>query len=270
VSLAQGYDARSMRRCILLGVLTAALSATTTAWQSVGPAKYNVTETDAQSIAVTAVGGSFKIAPLSKMFLALPAPARAIAIDDAVAWAKPFVSSSAFQTLWTAEHERLKPTRPMALVSIDAEVEQEAAANRKQAADMRQALATLPADQRPQMETLIQSMEDLANSPAGLAKLRRTIENRRVDDEDRYQMELNTWRGTADGRGVIAIRLQEFLANTGDVDFSARTEIQDGKRIFVDEALEAKPAIWKICYRAGREATTAARAAATAWVRQLR
>jgi hypothetical protein len=54
------------------------------------------------------------------------------------------------------------------------------------------------------------------------------------------------------------------------VDYGAKLEPRDGMMRFVDPALERKPANWKLCYRAGRETVEAARAAATAWLAELR
>jgi hypothetical protein len=39
--------------------------------------------------------------------------------------------------------------------------------------------------------------------------------------------------------------------------------------VFADEKLEAKPAEWKLCFRAGKEATGAARAFAEGWLAEL-
>ena len=39
--------------------------------------------------------------------------------------------------------------------------------------------------------------------------------------------------------------------------------------LFVNPAYQAKSAQWKTCYRAGKQATTAARAAVQAWLKEL-
>jgi len=41
------------------------------------------------------------------------------------------------------------------------------------------------------------------------------------------------------------------------------------RNTFNDPAYEAKPEAWKACYRAGRQATEAARAYAKAWLAEL-
>lgn len=69
---------------------------------------------------------------------------------------------------------------------------------------------------------------------------------------------------------LVARRLREFLALTEDMDFDARTRRNDaGRLVFRDEELEAKPATWKLCFRAGEDTIEAAREFAEGWLRSL-
>lgn len=62
-------------------------------------------------------------------------------------------------------------------------------------------------------------------------------------------------------------RLQQFLDETANIDYDAKTT--GSMDAFVDPANEAKPPLWKMGYRAGREATEAARAFAKEWMEEL-
>ena len=73
------------------------------------------------------------------------------------------------------------------------------------------------------------------------------------------------WTMDEDPDATIKRRLKFFLETTKDVDFGAKL----AGRQFANEEHEAKPAEWKMCYRAGREATAAAREVATAWLADL-
>lgn len=73
------------------------------------------------------------------------------------------------------------------------------------------------------------------------------------------------WAMDEDANVTLKKRLTLFLELSKDVDFDARLE---GRR-FADATYEAKPGEWKMCYRAGREATAAAREVATAWLADL-
>jgi hypothetical protein len=72
-----------------------------------------------------------------------------------------------------------------------------------------------------------------------------------------------------DPRAMVAMRLRRFLEVTKDIDYAARLEDKDKKRIFADPALEAKPGEWKLAFRAGKPATDAARAFAQKWLSDL-
>lgn len=64
-------------------------------------------------------------------------------------------------------------------------------------------------------------------------------------------------------------RLTYFLAETKQMAWDAKLEERDGRRRFVSGTLEAKPGWWKFCWRAGPEATNAAREFAAQWLAEL-
>jgi hypothetical protein len=78
----------------------------------------------------------------------------------------------------------------------------------------------------------------------------------------------------ADPKKLFARRLREFLEVTADVNFSARTitltldQGADGIE-FTDRADRARHWIWQAAAIAGPEATSAARAAAEAWLKEI-
>jgi hypothetical protein len=93
----------------------------------------------------------------------------------------------------------------------------------------------------------------------------------RADRDRQHQDDLKQWeeRYPADHNVLLAKRLRDFLAATADVDFNAALVTTGRVRRFAEPRYEQKPAAWKMCYRAGRESTEAARAAATAWLKEL-
>jgi len=72
-----------------------------------------------------------------------------------------------------------------------------------------------------------------------------------------------------DARALVALQLKRFLDTTRDIDFTARLVEQVKVRKFADPALEAKPSEWKMCFRAGKPATDAARDFAGKWLAEL-
>lgn len=76
----------------------------------------------------------------------------------------------------------------------------------------------------------------------------------------------------ADPQKLFARRLRGFLEATADADFSAKTISLTGGADsieFVDPADRKESWVWQAAVIAGPEATTAARAAAEAWLREI-
>ena len=78
-------------------------------------------------------------------------------------------------------------------------------------------------------------------------------------------------KGLVVGRlaSLVAMRLRQFLDTTNNLDFSARLVEQGKVQKFADPGLEARPSEWKMCFRAGKSATDAAREFARKWLAEL-
>lgn len=68
---------------------------------------------------------------------------------------------------------------------------------------------------------------------------------------------------------TIKLRLEQFLSETADIDYAAKTIGQGNARRFSDAENEAKSPLWKMGFRAGKETTEAARAFAKQWRSEL-
>ena len=76
----------------------------------------------------------------------------------------------------------------------------------------------------------------------------------------------------ADPQKLFARRLREFLKGTADVNFSAKTISLTGGPDgieFVDPADRKYSWLWQEAIIVGQEATSAARAAAEAWLKEI-
>ena len=231
--------------------------------------RLGVSETQAGERFVDAVqnGGSPGIA--ARAFLALPASARAAAVTELVAWAKAYYKSPAFKKAWADTRDANKPDAPAA--SADAVIAKQKADQEKQMADVKKMLESLPPEQRKAVEESLKQSEATMKDPAYQAKMAESAQHMNADDKARYQEELKTWQQNypVDPSPVIAKRIRDFLAQTADVDFNAKVAGSGGGKTFANPDYEAKSSQWKMAYRAGREATTAARAAATTWLSEL-
>jgi hypothetical protein len=76
----------------------------------------------------------------------------------------------------------------------------------------------------------------------------------------------------ADPNQLVVRRLRTFLDETADADFSARiirlTDGPDGME-FITPSHQKKSVTWQLAVLAGPEATTAARTAAQAWLKEV-
>ena len=244
-------------------------------WGQAVFSRLGIGEADARGIADSAIDGSYSYYRITKPFLKLPPAMRAATVTESIAWAKVYYSSAAFKKSWANKREASKPTPPETKGTAADDVNKANADMRKQIDDMKKVAATLPPDQRKAVETAIQQMtaqtEAALKDPQRQALQRQSAEANRANEQKRYQDETKHWQEDfpADANAIIARRLHNFLNISANVNFDAKLANSGGRLVFADAQYERMPSDWKICYRAGREATAAARAGATAWLKEL-
>jgi hypothetical protein len=230
----------------------------------------------AEQAAVTIISNGLHNPGLpSAAFKLLPPSVRAELATAGVAWLKTYTRSPKFKAQYDNLRETHKPQPPQFEGTPEDALKREDDEQKLQAEESKRAIASLPEEQRRALE------QALAASAAAVAKMN-TPEQRKLRlDEIRaaraertkeYEQALANWRREYPDNPAPAIarRLREFLAVSGDVDFAAALKTtEDGRSRFENPAYEAKSAPWKLCYRAGREATTAARAAVSRWLREI-
>ena len=208
-------------------------------------------------------------------FKLMPPAARAEAASAGVAWLKAYTASPDFKQQYALIRESHKPSPPEFSGAPDEELKKADEEQKQQYEASKKAIAALPADQRTQVEEAMraaQTMTAQMNTPE-MRKMRLdAIVAGRAERTTQYEQELATWKRDfpENPAPVVAKRLREFLAASADVDFAAPLASRNGKMVFENPAYEQKPGQWKMCYRAGKEATTAARAAVQAWLEELK
>jgi hypothetical protein len=207
-------------------------------------------------------------------FKLLPAAARAEVAAAGVAWVKAYTASPEFKQQYAQIRETRKPDPPQFEGTPEDEIKKADDEQRQQAEESKKAIAGLPAEQRAQLEEALkaaQAMTAQLNTPE-MRKMRLDgIKGQRAERTKQYDQELATWKRDypESPAPMIAKRLRELLASSADVDFAAKLTTKNGKMVFENPAYEQKPGQWKMWYRAGKEATAAARAAAQAWLKEL-
>jgi hypothetical protein len=210
----------------------------------------------------------------AKAFKALPPAARAQAVTAAAAWVKAYTATPEFKSQYTKVKESHKPEAPTWESTPEQEVQKAADQQKQQMEQSKAAIAQLPPDQRKALEEALKSAADmLAKMDTPDARKQRLdgIKMQRAEEMKQYQDAVAKWKQEYpdDPKPVVVKRLKEFLQVSADVDFNARLKTQDGASTFENADYQAKSSQWKMCYRAGKDATAAARAAAQAWLTEL-
>ena len=208
-------------------------------------------------------------------FKLMPAAMRGQAATAGVAWLKTYTTSPEFKQQYAAIRETHKPTPPEFSGTPDEELKKQDEEQKQAYEDSKKAIAALPAAQRAQVEETMKATQATMAAQMNTPEMRKMrldmIVAGRAERTTQYQQELATWNRNfpESPNPVIAKRLREFLAASADVDFAATLTSRNGKMVFENAAYESKSGQWKMCYRAGKEATTAARTAVQAWLKEL-
>ncbi len=194
---------------------------------------------------------SFKVTPAMR---ALALTQRKGAAEAIGAKAKAYFASETFKKRW-AEHrgqftggEDKEQQRDVSDAQVQAQIDQSMQ-------QMEQMMAMMPPAQQVEMK------KAMAKAKAAKAEKAGKTKNARGEDGNTPPKDPN-----------INLRkaLQHLLAVTDGVDYGAALSFQDGRKFFANKAFEAKPAEWKMMFRAGREASEATRSYVRAWMAGLK
>jgi hypothetical protein len=228
-----------------------------------------------QDIVYAFISGNVNVYPAAKAFKAAAPAARAALVKGVFDWARAYTDSPAYKAQYERERANSAPQAPKPK-TVDQELARMKAEQQKALEEMKKNLAQMPASVRPQLEATIkqQEAEEAKRNadPKYAAMMRQMVEMQIADEQKQYQDSLarHDQRYPADPKVLIAARLRKFLDVSRDVDFGAAlVPGPGGRQRFANAAYEAKPAEWKLCYRAGKEATAAGRDAAQAWLAVL-
>ncbi len=209
-----------------------------------------------------------------KAFKVLPAAARAEVVRAGLSWIKAHVAGAEFRESYRRLRETERPAAPEPGAGADDQSRKMRDDMEKSIAEMKKNMAAMDAETRKAMEGVIRAMRaQMERMESGPQKemLRQAAEASAAENKKRHEAELSEWerRLPADPRVLIKRRIQEFLDLSAGVDFAARLVPRGEHKVFVRGDYEKMPPEWKLCFRAGREATAAARAFAVAWLAEL-
>jgi len=214
--------------------------------------------------------------PNRKQFLAAGPTVRATFVKDALSWVKVYTESPAFLEDYRKQREAAKPTPPASKGTPDEQYAKYLADQRRSIDEMKKNVAKMSPEMQKQMADTVKQLEANAEKtskdPQMAAMMKQGLVQQAVGDQQEHQRRLveHEKKFPADPKVLIAARLRQFLDLSKDVAFDAKLVPAGGGRMkFADPQFEGKPEQWKLCYRAGKDATLAARAFAADWLKQL-
>ena len=210
--------------------------------------------------------GAFKVLPLTS---------RAAIVRAGLGWVKSYSGTAEFKEAYRTLREQNKPQPPETRPAADEQTKKMKAEMEKSIAEIRKNMAAMDAEMKKAMEASIKEMraqmERMEKDPQQKEMMRQAVEMSSAEDKEQYNAAITEWeqRYPADPRRLIKKRINDFLAASDGVDYTAKLVSHGDKMIFASDAYEQKPPEWKLCFRAGKEATEAARAFAQAWLAEL-
>lgn len=200
---------------------------------------------------------------------------RAAVTLDLLNYTKNYLSGPAFTEAYASLRQQYQPEKQMLqtpeamqaeMISRLQQAVSETEANLKNAdASLKAVFEEVLADSRQ----MLKEAED-PNNPQIMA-YRQNYEEMVKINEQAYKQQLSNWEESypADHHQFIKKRLQQFLEETEDIDFSAELIEKDKKMVFVNPDYEAKGKRWKMGYRAGKEVVQTARTYVEDWLKEI-
>ncbi len=205
---------------------------------------------------------------------ALPAGRRAEVVTALCGKAKAYVQSEAFRKKYEAWRKDRAPEAPGAkktLAQMKAEQAKQQDEANKGLKEAEAALKMLPKEAQEQARAAFAEMRKVQGTMPKIsdAQLQQAEDYRAQAAQKDYQDALQRMP-PADPKPLLRKALQTALAETDGLDYGAALTTEYGKKRFTNAAFEGKGDLWKKGYRAGREATEAARSFARQWLAELK
>ena len=220
------------------------------------------------------IADTISLAGEHAVFKAAASTARVAMVNFALTLARTFVETDEFKRRYADHRDANGPDPLPEEPTADAILAKQRAGFEEQVEQMRKLFDQITPEQRATLEAgwkdMRQQLADMETGPRR-AELDAALRQQRLaqvrEHEDAVKQLDAIW--PADARVLIANRLRHFLDLSKDVAYDATLVEKNGAKVFADPALEARPREWKLCFRAGKPATDAARSFAQKWLADL-
>ncbi|MBL7697411.1 MAG: hypothetical protein JNK79_04615 [Chitinophagaceae bacterium] len=195
---------------------------------------------------------------------------------DLLVYTKQHVASEAFKKEYETLRQNNKPKKDE--VKTPAEIKAEhIAAIKKMITTSQEGLKTANSTMKPIYENMLaEGKKQLAEAESPNNKYFTTYEKNYPQMlktlEANHEALLKDWEKIypAEPSQFIKRRLEEFLNETGDIDYSAEVVSKNGRKYFVRSEYENKGNRWKMAFRAGKEVVEPARAFVQQWIAEIK
>ena len=236
--------------------------------------QYGVDRKEAEKSFVSWVVGSGSSSPgVPRSLRALAVGSRGQAMKELFAAARTYYGSEAFRARYAELTGVNIPSKPAPARSRAQIKAQQDAEMTKNITEMEKAIAQMPKAQQAEMRPTLDAMRKMMSQNA--ENLEASVES----DHGRFQQEQQAYEEALakakaanpaqEAKEHLREALQRFLRETEGIDYAAGVVNQGGLRRFSNKAFEDKSDYWKKGFRAGREATEAARGFTRAWLAEL-
>lgn len=217
---------------------------------------------------------TLSVAGDGKVFTTASSVARVAIVNFALSLARAFADSDDFRRRYADHREANGPDPLPDAPNVDAILAKQRAGFEEQVAEMRKLFDQITPEQRATLEAgwtdMRAQLTDMETGPKRV-EFEMALRQQRVVQEREREIAMKELDAVwpADHRSLVANRLRHFLDVSKDVAYGAQLIDKDGRKVFADPTLEAKQKEWKMCFRAGKPATDAARSFARKWLSDL-
>ena len=229
--------------------------------------------TEARNHIWKAVTGKFMSLPSNAAIKSYPQSKRAAMVQAIGTYVKNYLSSADFAKQYQLLREEKRPLEPS---SVEQRVKNEIANLYRSLTQAERSYKEANPELKPVYEESIrkykQSINALENDydPQHPAHIAGILTQYHYDTDDyRFRLKQFDKEYPADVKLFIRNRLQDFLLLSSSVAFDAQLVERSGVKKFANPNYEAMPQTWKYCFRAGKDATAAARKLATQWLKEI-
>jgi len=226
------------------------------------------------------MSGAVSLAGKPAAFIGLAPSARAAMVGFALNLARTFAESDDFKRRYADHREANGPEPLPEEQTVESIFKKQRDGFESQVLEMRKLFDQITPEQRATLEagwTDMRTQLDAMERGDQRKQIEASLREERAAVVRNRAAALKEFEKTfpEDSRALIALRLRRFLEVTADINFAAELTDASGAngsktKVFVDPALEARPAEWKMAFRAGKPATDAARGFAQKWLGDLK